>query len=154
MLPLAMKVTNSVISLIKNRFRDTKKPKINQSQLAEHMGLGKAWVSKLMNGKLLNLSEKQVDQLEEFLGIRLHSFVDKKNLVSPIAQKISDKMQENAVISKIVEALLELDCSINSGPKWIETKDMTKVGQEIIRIAFADEDKPGKVAREVLKLLA
>lgn len=149
-----MKVTNSVISLIKNRFRDTKKPKINQSQLAEHMCLGKAWVSKLMNGKLQNLSEKQVDQLEEFLGIRLHAFVDKKNLVSPIAQQISNKMHENPIVSTIIEALLELDCSINSGPKWIETQDMTKLGQEIIRLSFANEDKPGKVAREVLKLLA
>jgi hypothetical protein len=31
---------------------------------------------------------------------------------------------------------------------------MTKIGQEIIKIAFANEDKPGKVARMVLELLA
>jgi transcriptional regulator with XRE-family HTH domain len=149
-----MKVENSTISLIKSRFRDPKKSKINQSQLAEHMGLGKAWVSKLMTGKLQNLSEKQVDQLEEFLGIRLHAFVDKKKLVSPIASQISTKMGESSIVSRIVEALLELDTAPVTGPKWIETQDMTKLGQEIIKVAFANEDKPGKVAREVLKLLA
>jgi hypothetical protein len=31
---------------------------------------------------------------------------------------------------------------------------MTKLGQEIIRLAYANEDKPGKVAREVLRLLS
>jgi transcriptional regulator with XRE-family HTH domain len=104
-----MKVTNQTITLIKNRFRDQSKPKINQSQLAEHMQLGKAWVSKLMNKKLQNLSEKQVEQLEEFLGIPLQAFVDKENQLSPIAKEISRKMSESEAMSKIVEALLEMD---------------------------------------------
>jgi transcriptional regulator with XRE-family HTH domain len=149
-----MKVTNNTISLIKKRFRDKKKPKINQSQLAEHMGLGKAWVSKLMNHKLQTLSEKQVDQLEEFLEIRLHSFVDREHQVSPMASEISKKMQESEALARIVAALLDLEIASGDGPKWIQTQDMTKLGQEIIRISFANEDKPGKVASEVLKLLA
>lgn len=149
-----MKVTNATITLIQKRFRDPSKPKINQSQLAEHMGLGKAWVSKLMNKRLQNLSEKQVDQLEEFLGIRLEAFADKGNKVPAIAIEISKKMQSNDAVAKIVSALLELETEGPFGPKWIETKDMTKIGQEIIRIAFANDDKPGKVARLVLELLA
>jgi plasmid maintenance system antidote protein VapI len=149
-----MKVTNDTIALIKNRFRDGSKPKINQSQLAEHMQLGKAWVSKLMNGKLKNLSEEQVDQLEEFLDTRLQVFSDKKHNVPAIAVELSKRMQQSVAISKIVEALLELETAVPPSPRWIETQDMTKIGQEIIKIAFANEDKPGKVAREVLKLLA
>jgi transcriptional regulator with XRE-family HTH domain len=150
-----MKVTNTTISLIKKRFRDPKKPIINQSQLAEFMGLGKAWVSKLMNGKLQTLSSKQLDDLETFLGIRLQLMADKEKKISPIALEISAKMQESDAISRIIEALLDIPLpSVDSGPRWIETKDMTKIGQEIIRLCFADEDKPGKVAREVLKLLA
>ena len=150
-----MKVTNNTISLIKKRFRDPKKPKINQSQLAEFMGLGKAWVSKLMNGKLQTLSSKQLDDLEEFLGIRLQLLADKEKKISPIAIEISEKMQESEAISRIIEALLDMPGQIvDSGPRWIETQDMTKIGQEIIRLCFANEDKPGKVAREVLKLLA
>lgn len=148
-----MKVTNQTISLIKNRFRDHSKPKINQSQLAEHMQLGKAWVSKLMNKKLQNLSEKQVKLLEEFLDIRLQAFVDVSNHVSPLAKELSAKMQESAAVAKIVEALLEIETHISSGPEWIRTRDMTRIGKSIIRIALANEDKPGKVARLVLELL-
>jgi hypothetical protein len=39
-------------------------------------------------------------------------------------------------------------------PRYFEPKEMSKLGQEIIRLAFANEDKPGKVAREVLKLVS
>lgn len=148
-----MKVTNNTIALIRKRFRDPKKAKINQSQLADFMGLGKAWVSKLMNGKLQNLSSDQVDKLESFLGIRLTEYVDKKQEVSPLVRELTQKMNQNESISKIVSALLELDLSPRPGPQWVETKDMSKVGQEIIRIAFANEDKPGKVASLVLALL-
>lgn len=149
-----MKITSNTISLIRNRFRDSSKPKINQSQLAEFMGYGKAWVSKLMNGKLQTLSSEQIEKLEEFLGIRLQAFTDKKNEVPAIAVQISKKMQDSTPITKIIEALLEIETPAQTGPRWIETCDMTKVGQEIIRIAFANEDKPGKVARLVLEILA
>lgn len=149
-----MKVTNNTIALISKRFRDTSKPKINQSQLADYMGYGKAWVSKLMNGKLQSLSSEQVEKLEEFLGIRLESYTDKKHPVPTLALEIAAKMQACEPVARIVSALLEMDVSRPAkGPKWIETKDMSKVGQEIIRIAFANEDKPGKVASLVLSLL-
>jgi transcriptional regulator with XRE-family HTH domain len=150
-----MKVTNSAIALIRKRFRDPSKPKINQSQLADFMGYGKAWVSKLMNGKLQSLNSEQVEKLEEFLGIRLESFADKRQPIPTLALEIAAKIQACEPAARIVSALLELDVSPPvPGPKWIETKDMTKVGQEIIRIAYANEDKPGKVARLVLELLA
>jgi transcriptional regulator with XRE-family HTH domain len=148
-----MTVTNNTIALIRRRFRDASKPKINQSQLADHMGYGKAWVSKLMNKKIQNLTDDQVEKMEEFLGIRLQGFVDSRGAVAPMAVEISMKMKESAQVSKIIEALLELDIGSRDGPRWVETKDMTKLGQEIIRIAFANEDKPGKVASLVLGLL-
>ena len=138
-----MKVTNDTIELIKRRFRDSSKPKINQSQLADFMGYGKAWVSKLMNRKLQTLTEEQVENLEKFLSIKLQEFGDVSQM--PIlATELAKKMKTSEPLTMIVAP----------SPRWIETQDMTKIGQEIIRIAFANEDKPGKVAREVLKLLA
>lgn len=148
-----MKVTESTISLIRKRFRDPNKPKINQSQLADAMGYGKAWVSKLMNNGVKNLTPEQREKMEDFLQIRLMEFADSKVEVSPIVKEIAAKMNESKPIATIISALLEIDTNQSCGPKWIETKDMTKVGQEIIRIAFANEDKPGKVASEVLTLL-
>ena len=41
-----------------------------------------------------------------------------------------------------------------SGSGLQQSKGMTKTGQEIIKLAFANEDKPGIVARMVLELLA
>jgi transcriptional regulator with XRE-family HTH domain len=148
-----MKVTNETIELIKRRFRDPTKPKINQSQLADHMGYGKAWVSKLMNKKLQNLTEEQVELLEKFLSIKLQEFSEVSKM-PPLAAELARKMQTSEPLTRIVSALLEIEPAIAPSTRWIETKDMTKVGQEIIRLVFANEDKPGKVAREVLKLLA
>src|SRR6478609_5506715 len=131
-----MKVTNDTIELIKRRFRDSSKPKINQSQLADFMGYGKAWVSKLMNRKLQTLTEEQVENLEKFLSIKLQEFGDVSQM--PIlATELAKKMKTSEPLTMIVAP----------SPRWIETQDMTKIGQEIIRIAFANEDKPGKVAR-------
>lgn len=60
-----MTVTTATRSLILSRLRDPKKPAISQSLLAEKMGLGKSWVSKLLNGTLKHLSDDQVDRLQE-----------------------------------------------------------------------------------------
>jgi len=149
-----MKVTNDMIALISNRFRDPKKRKINQSQLADHMGLGKAWVSKLMTGRLLTVTDEQVEMMEEFLEIRLSSFSEKRKTPA-VAVEIARKMQESEPISRIVAALLEIDVpTAPPATRWIEPCDMTRIGGEIIKIAQANPDKPGKVAKLVLQLLA
>lgn len=149
-----MKVTNDVIALIANRFRDPSKPKINQSQLAEHVGLGKAWVSKLMTGKLQTLSDTQLEQIEAFLGIRLSAYSEKSKIPAA-AIEIARKMQDHEPVARIVGALLELNiCNKPPGTRWIAPADMTKVGSQIIQIVTANPGKPGKVASLVLQLLA
>lgn len=151
-----MTVTQPIIALIAKRFRDSSKPKLNQSQIAESMGLSKAWASKLMTGKIKRLTDEQARQLEGLLDIRLLPYIQEVGgPTSELASQLTRHMQNSEPMSRIVSALLELqDPKAITGPKWIETQDMTKIGQEIIRIAFANEDKPGKVARMVLELLA
>jgi transcriptional regulator with XRE-family HTH domain len=152
-----MKVTPATIALIKKRFRDPTKPKINQSQLADFMGLGKAWVSKLMNRKLQNLSDDQVEKIESFLGIRLAQFVDKSVQVSPMAVELTRKMSEHPSFPKIVEALLEIQVSTDPGPLWVETKRLPKIGAEVTRIVMKWEEGTdphySKIAVEVLDFL-
>ena len=152
----AMTISNSILSLIAGRFRDTEKPKITQAEMAAHMGYGKAWASKFMHGGIRNIDDDQADKLEKFLGIPLRPYMAAKvggESVPVLAVQLGKKMRESEPITRIVKALLEIDQPIK-GPRWIDTQDMTKVGQEIIRIAFANEDKPGKVARMVLELLS
>lgn len=152
-----MTVTPPIIGLIAKRFRDPSKPKINQTQMAEHMGYGKAWASKLMSGKIQNLTDDQVAKLEEFLGIKLGSyFRETGEPVPALAVELGRKMKDSEALTKLVAAILELQKPQEAvtSPRWVDTQDMSKVGQEIIKIAFANEDKPGKVARLVLELLA
>lgn len=108
-----------------------------------------------MKGSIKNISDEDAAKLQSFLGIKLTTFVQETGEVTPeLAIQIGRLMKENDAITKIVSALVELSApKVIEGPRWIETKDMTKVGQEIVKIAWANEDKPGKVARLVLELL-
>ena len=148
-----MTITSPIISLIVKRFRDPTKPQINQSQLANYMGYGKAWASKLLKGNIKNLTDEQADRLEEFLGIRLRPYLQETGKLSALAAELGEKMERSPELTNVVAALLGLFPPQPVGLRWIETSDMSKVGQEIIRIAYANDDKPGKVARLVLQLL-
>jgi len=152
-----MTITPPIISLIMSRFRNTDLPKINQAQMATYMGYGRAWASKLMAGKIANLTDDQVSKLEEFLGIHLSNqrFRETGEVVPELAMELGRRMKDSEGLTKVIAALMELpQGSCVTGTRWIETKEMTRIGQEIIKIAFANEDKPGKVARLVLELLA
>lgn len=150
-----MKNTESLRALIRNRLRNATMPKIRQSDIAEKMGYGKAWVSKLMNGTLLSITDDQADKLEEILGIKIEVYRDKAAPTSPLGAELEMKMRTNPVLAQALQAVLNIaEQPVITSPRFIETPDMTRVGQEIIRIAFANEDKPGKVARLVLELLA
>lgn len=129
-------------------------PKINQSEIADRMGFGKAWMSKLMTGKLQSIDDDQVERLESILGIKLQKFRDAK-AASPFAQELDAAMNANPALAKAIESIIELaEQTVIDGPRYILPSEMNGLGQAIIRIAFAEQDKPGKVAREVLKLLA
>lgn len=151
-----MTLTPPTLAAITARFRDPSKPKINQAQLADYMGYGRSWATKLMKGGIKNLSDEDAFKLQKFLGVRLVPIVhESEGPVSPLAMAVSEKMKENKEFTTIVSSLLQLmEPKVIQGPRWVDTQDMTKIGQEIIKIAFANEDKPGKVARMVLELLA
>ena len=66
-----MDLTNSTRSIILNALR---KKKITQTELAERMGYGKAWASRLLNGGLKSLNDEATDKLEKILDVRLTQF--------------------------------------------------------------------------------
>lgn len=130
---------------------------ISKSELSERMGYGNAWVTKLLKpreeGGLKSLDDIKVEALEDFLGIRFLVLTPNSS-VSGTAATLSKRAEEDSALSAVLENLLELSEPKNWEPRFFETKEMTKLGQEIIRACFANEDKPGKVAREVLKLVS
>jgi transcriptional regulator with XRE-family HTH domain len=151
-----MTITQPIIASIIARLRDPKMPKLNQAQLADCMGYGRSWASKLMKGTIKNLSDEDTAKLQSFLGIRLMpEFIETGEVVPELAMELGRRMKDSEGLTKVIAALMELpQGSCVTGTRWIETKEMTRIGQEIIKIAFANEDKPGKVARLVLELLA
>jgi transcriptional regulator with XRE-family HTH domain len=130
-----------------------------KTDLADACGYGKAWVTKLLNGTLKAISDDDARKIEGLLGIRFVQFVDVDRTVSALAAQIDKEVEQNPHLAETLSALLRMseECRKAAAPftpRYIETQDMTKVGQEIVRLVFANEDKPGKVAREVLKMLS
>lgn len=134
--------------------RDERKTKTG---LAQHMGLGNSWVTKLLKpiaeGGLKTVTDEQASRLEDYLGIRFYVQVTERLRVSDTARKLSVKAESSSELGKVLEALDHLTEPHVSTPRFFETKEMPALGQEIIRTVFANEDKPGKVAREVLALV-
>lgn len=147
-----MKITNNTRALILNALRAKG---LTQTALAEHMGYGKPWVTRLLDGSLKRLKEEQAEKLEKFLDIRFFVVREMREQVSPTLVRLSKEAEGNERLAALLDALnalMQEEAPLT--PPYIRTKDMTRLGQEIIKLCFANEDRPGKVAREVLRLLS
>lgn len=129
---------------------------ISQTQIAEAAGLGKPWVTKFLDGTTRLIREDVMFRIEDLLGIKYLAIEKGAGDRSPAANKIAALVDTDPAFAKLAMALDEALSNARGAftPRYVPTKEMTKIGQEIIRLVFANEDKPGKVAREVLKLLA
>jgi DNA-binding Xre family transcriptional regulator len=129
---------------------------ISKTQLAEAVGNGKAWVTKFLDGSMKTIKIDTLQAVEDLLGIKYFSVDKVAGERSALAKKIAASVDADPAFAKLAAALDEALHEARGAftPRYIPTQDMTKIGQEIIKLCFANEDKPGKVAREVLKLLA
>lgn len=129
---------------------------VSQTDMAKAAGLGKAWVTKFLDGSLKTIKEDAMQAIEDLLGINYFSIDKATGERSPLANKIAALVDADPSFAKLAAALESALTEARGAftPRFIPTQDMTKIGQEIIKLAFANEDKPGKVAREVLRLLA
>jgi hypothetical protein len=146
-------VTEPMRQLALQALRTTGK---TQTDLAKATGNGKPWVTKFLGGSMRTIKEKDILAIQEVLKIDFFHVEKAGGERSPLAAKIAGLVDTDPAFAKLASAL-EVALTEARGaftPRYIPTKDMTKLGQEIIKLAFANEDKPGKVAREVLKMLA
>lgn len=128
----------------------------SQTDIAEAVQLGKAWVTKFLDGTLKTVREDKLHLIEDLLGIRYIAIESATSDRSPLANQIAAMVDVDPAFAKLAASLKDALTEARGAftPRYVPTKEMTKLGQEIIRICFANEDKPGKVAREVLKILA
>ena len=129
---------------------------ITKAQIAEAVGKGRSWPTKFLDGTFKTISDDSMVKIEELLGIRFFQVVESTATKSPLAEKIAARVDADPLFAKMLGTMDEVFSQARGAftPKFIPTQDMTKIGQEIIKIAFANEDKPGKVARLVLEILA
>lgn len=102
-----MKLTDNMKGRILQALRNKD---LKQVELASYMGLGKAWVTKLLkdgkDGGLKTLSDDQREKLEEFLGIQLVAITEKRQVVSGTAAKLSELSDDDPALSAVLEDLL------------------------------------------------
>jgi len=133
-----------------------RKKGITKAQIAEAVSKGKSWPTKFLDGTFKTISDDALHAVENLLGIKYFEVGNSITPTSPLAIRIAHLVDTDPGFAKLAAALdtALLHAKAVSTPKFIPTQDMTRIGQEIIRIAYANEDKPGKVARLVLELLA
>lgn len=147
-----MNVTESVKALILQGLRKKKQTKI---WLAEQMGMHKSWATRLLNGQLKTVSDEQAEQLMGILDIQFFKLkrLD-ESTISTKAMQVAAEFDRNPAFASVTSALQDAMTKAVFTPRFIPTEEMSHIGNEIVRIASENRDKPGKVARLVLELLA
>lgn len=129
---------------------------ITKQQISEATGNGKSWTTKFLDGTLKTIKEEDLHKVEELLGINYFTVEKALGTRSPTAAKIAAMVDNDPLFAKLAIALDEALAQARGAftPRFIPTKEMAKLGEDIVRIVFANENHPGKVARLVLELLA
>ncbi len=146
-----MDVTENTRTLIQKAIRAKG---LTQTALAREMGHGKAWATRLLNGKLKRLSDSDVERLEAYLGIQFF-VVTPTARVSGVAVELSKTAETDEVLAAVLAGLLELTkAKAGPGHRGAGTRDLASLGQEIARLASEHRDEPERLAQAVLELLA
>jgi hypothetical protein len=145
-----MNITESTRGLVLQGLRTKKQ---TRNWLAEKIGVHKSWVTRFFSGELKSLTDPQVEALQDALDIRFFS-LDVKGQHSTAALDIATEFDRNQAFAHLVQSMQTAMQKVTFTPRYIPTAEMGKVGSEIIRIALENKEKPGKVARLVLELLA
>ena len=145
-----MNVTESVRAIVLQGLRNKKE---TRAWLSEKVGQNKSWATRFFAGEVKSLSDEQVEMLQTALDIRFFA-MNKAGQYSPAALDFASEFDRNEAFASVTGALRDAMAQAIYTPRYIATQDMAAVGEKIIAICKANPDKPGKVARLVLELLA
>ena len=147
-----MDVTEPTRALVLQALRKKKQTRV---WLAEQLGLNKSWATRFFNGQIKTLSHDQMERLQEVLEIELVSLTRRGgSKMSSIAKLVAQEIDSNEAFAEVATSLHHAMKDKIYTPRYIPTKEMSKIGSEIIAICEENQAKPGKVARLVLELLA
>jgi len=146
------RIAGSILPNIVQAFRNKG---LSQAHLAKSLGKSEAWVSKLLSGKQKSVDEKTFRKLE--ITLEIDSFqLAKTGNISPLAAQIAALVDADPIFAKLSlcarEAIIGARATFT--PRYVPTDEMAGLGKKIIDIIQSNPDKPGKVAKLVLQLLA
>lgn len=146
-----MTITDSVRATIISAAR---KRGMSKGEVAEIVGHKPAWATKLFDGTLKSLTDEHVTRLEDALEIKFFRLTRSNKEVSGLGFKVSEATKESPELLRAIESVMELHEKQVFTPPYFTTKQLVGLGEEIIRLAHAEQDKPGKVGRKVLELVS
>jgi len=128
---------------------------LTQLQLGNLIGKSEAWVSKMLSGKQVMLDDGTFRKLE--IALEMDFFgVERSGKTSPIAAQIAAMVDSDPIFARLAECARDavIGARVSFTPRYVPTEEMADLGQKIIAIAVANQEKPGKVAKLILQLLA
>jgi transcriptional regulator with XRE-family HTH domain len=151
-----MKVTAQTIEKINKGMSDKG---MNQTQLADAIGVSRGYISRLLKGDYAKIPDEQAHKISKALEIILIPHVFQEGTVSDTALQLSTMADEDPAFSRLLEILIDIK---GGDPRKafipsIDSQFLAEVGSELVRIVHQWEEPTGnyspKVAVEVLKYL-
>ena len=142
-------------SMLPNIIQAFRSKGLSQSELAAAIGRSEGWVSKLLSGKQKTIDDPTFRKIEIALEIDFFRLSKNGNL-SPLAEIIAAMVDHDPLFAKLAVCAKDAITGARATftPRFVPTEDMAGLGKKIVEIAVNNQDKPGKVAKLVLQLLA
>lgn len=142
-------------SMLPNIVQAFRNKRLTQSELALKIGKSEAWVSKLMGGKQQTIDDETFRKIEIALEIDFFS-LSKNGNVSPLASQIAAMVDNDPLFARLAVCAKDAITGARSTftPRYVPTEEMAGLGKKILAITQSNHDKPGKVAKLILQLLA
>jgi ABC-type multidrug transport system fused ATPase/permease subunit len=132
-----------------------RKKGLTQADLAAKVGKGRPWATKILQGEIAKISTNDLRAIEDLLGISLMGVESVGSDRSSLAMDIAAAVDADPVFARLVSQIHDLvHPQAVFTPRYVPTQEMADLGRQIIALVDADREKPGKIAREVLRLLA
>lgn len=145
-------ITPQMLGLIVQQFRIKE---LTQLELANLIGKSEGWVSKMLNGNQKTLDDTTFRKLE--MALEIDFFGPSKNgNLSPLADRIASMVDSDPLFAALAVAASEaiVGARVAFTPRYVPTEEMAELGGKIAKIVTQNPDKPGKIAKLVLQLLA
>ena len=128
---------------------------LTQRQLAEAVGLKEAAISKILSGSQTSMDPKSFRLMEIALGLDLFSIV-KNGKFSPIAEQTAAMIDSDPLVAQLAACMIQAISASQATftPRYVPTEEMAGLGTKILKICQDNPEKPGKIAKLVLQLLA